>query len=47
MGKGNSNEYLEQVFTFMSGPDLRVVDSGSNLGAGGWDGHFLLQHSPG
>lgn len=38
--------YLEQVFTFIAGPDLGVVNSGSNLGSGGWDGQFL-QHSPG
>lgn len=47
MGKREPSEYLEQVFTFFSGPDLGVVNSGSNLGSDGWDGPFLWQHSPG
>lgn len=47
MGKGEPNEYLEQALTWISGPDLRVVSSGSKLGSGGWDGQLLLQHSPG
>lgn len=47
MGKGEPNEYLEQALAWISGPDLRVVSSGSKLGSGGWDGQLLLQHSPG
>lgn len=47
MGKGEPNEYLEQALTWISGPDLRGVSSGSKLASGGWDGQRLLQHSPG
>lgn len=32
---------FEHAFTFISGPDLGVVNSGPNPASGGWDGQFL------
>lgn len=37
---------MEQAFTFIRGPDLGVVSSGSDLGSGGWDGQLLSVSAP-